>query len=291
MLWSKLRSFAYGLLRRSHLEKDMGDELRFHIEAHANNLMVHRGLSSEEAMRQARIEFGSSEKYKEESREARGLRLFNNLWRDLLYAIQMLRKNPVFTITAIATLAFGIGATTAMFSLFHQILLRSLPVPEPDRLVNLGAPGPKPGSTSCSVIGDCEAVFSYPMFRDLEREQTVFTGIAAHVKFPVNLAYGGMPALSGEVLLVSGNYFPVLGLQPALGRLLRPEDDDAQSYAVVLSHAYWRTRFNESSSVLNQTLIVNGEAMIIAGVAPKGFDGTTVGSKPLVFVPIPESPL
>ncbi len=109
----------------------------------------------------------------------------------LTIALRMLRKVPSVTIIAIISLALGIGSTTAIFSIFHQILLRPLPVPQPNRLVNLGAPGPKPGSQSCNQAGDCDAVFSYLMFRDLERAQSVFTGIAAHQAFGTNLAYRG----------------------------------------------------------------------------------------------------
>ena len=106
----------------------------------------------------------------------------------LLPALRALFRAPLVTMVAIISLALGIGANAAIFSLFDQMLLRPLPVPEPGRLVNLGAPGPKPGSQSCGQPGDCQAVFSYPMIRDLERLQAVFTGIAAHRPFGVNLA-------------------------------------------------------------------------------------------------------
>jgi len=205
----------------------------------------------------------------------------------LKLALRTLFRTPFVTIVAIVSLALGIGANAAIFSLFDQMLLRALPVQEPGRLVNLAAPGPKPGSQSCNEAGDCDAVFSYPMFRDLERVQTVFTGIAAHRAFGANLAYRGQ-TLSGQGLLVSGSYFPVLGLQPALGRLLAPGDDRVigESHVVVLSYEGWRSRFDESHAVLNQALIVNGQPMTIVGVAPRGFDGTTQGLKPEVFVPI-----
>src|SRR5262245_51207184 len=207
--------------------------------------------------------------------------------KKLRIALRTLRKAPSVTIIAIISLALGIGSTTAIFSIFYQILLRPLPVPEPNRLVNLGAPGPKPGSQSCNQAGDCDVVFSYLMFRDLEKVQTVFTGIAAHQAFGTNLAYRGQ-TMSGDGELVSGSYFQVLGLRPALGRLIAPGDDGAigESPVVVLSHAYWRSRFEASPSVLNDTLIVNGQSMTIIGVAPEGFDGTTLGSMPEVYVPI-----
>ena len=202
-------------------------------------------------------------------------------------AFRTLFKSPFVTIIAIVSLALGIGANAAIFSLFNEMLLRSLPVQQPERLVNLSAPGPKPGSQSCNQAGDCDEVFSYPMFRDLEREQASFTGIAAHRLFGANLAYNSQ-TLSGEGVLVSGSYFPVLGVKPALGRLLGPDDDRAigESHVAVLSHTYWRTRFDANPNVLNQTLIVNGQHMTIVGVTPRGFEGTTLGSRPQVFVPI-----
>ena len=205
----------------------------------------------------------------------------------LRIALRTLLAAPSVTAIAIASLALGIGATVAIFSLFNQILIRPLPVPEPDRLVNLAAPGPKPGSQSCSNAGNCDSVFSYLMFRDLEREQDTFSGIAAHVAFSANLAYRGQ-TISARGLLVSGSYFPVLGVTPALGRLVSPVDDETigESPVVVLGHAYWRDRFEASPAALNETLIVNGQAMTIVGVAPPGFVGTTMGSKAQVFVPI-----
>ena len=206
---------------------------------------------------------------------------------NLKLALRTLFKSPFVTLVAIISLALGIGANAAIFSLFNQMLLRPLPVPEPWRLVNLSAPGPKPGSQSCNQAGNCQDVFTYAMFRDLEREQKVFTSIAAHRLFGANLAYQGQ-TMTGEGVLVSGSYFPVLGIQPAAGRLLSPQDDQkvGESPVVVLSHAYWTSRFGGNPSVVGQTLVVNGQHLTMVGVAPPGFDGTTLGAKPHVFVPI-----
>src|SRR5437588_481363 len=206
---------------------------------------------------------------------------------NLKFALRTLFKTPFVTIVAIVSLALGIGANAAIFSLFNQVLLKPLPVPEPARLVNLAAPGPKPGSTSCGQAGDCETVFSYPMFRDLERVQTAFTGIAAHVSFGANLAARGQTE-SAQGLLVSGGYFSVLGLNAAIGRLITPEDDKTpgESHVVVLSYAYWQRRFAEDPSIIGQPLVVNGQSMTVVGVAPQGFDATTLGAKPNVFAPI-----
>jgi predicted permease len=207
--------------------------------------------------------------------------------RNLKYALRTLFRSPFVTIVAIVSLALGIGANAAIFSLFYQMLLRPLPVQAPARLVNLAGPGPNPGSQSCNQAGGCDEVFSYPMFRDLERVQTVFSGLAAHRLFGANLAYKGQ-TLNSQGLLVSGSYFPTLGIQPVVGRLLGPDDDQhvGQSPVVVLSHGYWQTRFASNPGVVNETLIVNGQALTIVGVASPNFDGTTLGARPQVFVPI-----
>ena len=202
-------------------------------------------------------------------------------------ALRALFKSPFVTVVAIISLALGIGANSAIFSMFDQMLLRPLPVPNPGELVNFKSPGPKPGSNSCGQAGSCDEIFSYPMFKDLEAAQASFTGIAAHRNFGGSIGYQGT-SLSGDGLAVSGSYFPVLGLAPALGRLFTPDDDKTVGthFLVVLSHDYWRTRFAMSPAVLNETLVVNGQAMTIVGVAPRGFKGTTLGDDPDIFVPI-----
>ena len=205
----------------------------------------------------------------------------------LRFALRTLFKTPFLTTVAVMSLAFGIGANTAIFSLFNQMLVRPLPVQAPNQLVNLSNPGPKPGSQSCNQAGDCDEVFSYAMFRDLERDSKVFSGLAAHRLFSTNLSYQGQ-TLNGTGVLVSGSYFPTLGLVPALGRLLGPGDDRAvgETPVVVLSHEYWVNRFGADPSVLNKTLIANGQSMTIVGVGPEGFTGTTLGSQPEIYTPI-----
>jgi predicted permease len=207
---------------------------------------------------------------------------------NLKLAFRSLFRTPFVTTVAIISLALGIGANAAIYSLFDQMLLRPLPVRDPASLVNLAAPGPNPGSQSCSQAGPCSTVFTYPMFRDLERSQTVFEGVAAHRAFGANLAPRGQTPVNGDGMLVSGSYFPTLGLTPALGRLLTPGDDQVPGagFVAVLSHAYWTTNMGSDPGVVGQTLIVNGQAFTIVGVAPRGFTGTTLGSIPKVFVPI-----
>jgi predicted permease len=206
---------------------------------------------------------------------------------NLKLAVRRLLKTPFVSLIAIVSLALGIGANAAIFSLFDQTLLRPLPVVRPTELVNLSAPGPKPGSNSCGQAGSCQEIFSYSMFRDIERLQTSLTGVAAHVGFGANLSYHGQ-TLNGQGMLVSGSYFPVLGLQPALGRLFTTEDDRniGSHFVTVLSHSYWTTTLGSNPAVLNDTIVVNGQALTVVGVAPHGFFGTTLGSEPKVFVPL-----
>ncbi len=206
---------------------------------------------------------------------------------DLKHAFRTLGKTPFFTAVAVLSLALGIGANAAIFSLFDQILLRALPVEEPDRLVNLGAPGPKPGSQSCNQAGDCEKVFSYPMMRDLQAGETGFQALAGHRLFGANFSHPS-GTTNGSGVLVTGNYFETLGVRSALGRLLTPEDDQAVGahYVAVLSHAYWQRQLGGDRGVLNSTLVINGKPFTVVGVAEPGFEGTTLGDEPDVFVPI-----
>ena len=206
---------------------------------------------------------------------------------NLKLAFRRLLKSPFVSLAAILSLALGIGANAAIFSLYDQTLLRALPVQRPAELVNLGAPGPKPGSQSCGQAGDCDDVFSYAMFRDLEREQKVLNGLVAHVAFGANLAFQAQ-TVNGAGELVSGSYFPILGVQPALGRLLSWDDDRniGGHFVTVLSYDYWASRLGANPAVLNQAIVINGQSMTIVGVAQKGFTGTTLGNEPKVFVPI-----
>ena len=206
---------------------------------------------------------------------------------NLKLAFRTLAKTPFVTAVAATSLALGIGANAAIFSMFNQLILRPLPVREPDRLVNLANPGPKPGSQSCSQAGSCETVFSYQMFRYLERSQASFTGLAAHVGFGTNVSYGKQNE-SVEGMYVSGSYFPTLGLLPARGRLLTPADDQTIGghFVAVLSHRYWTTRLGSDPAAVGSTIIISGQSMSIVGIAPEGFDGTTLGTQPAVFVPI-----
>ena len=207
--------------------------------------------------------------------------------RNLKLALRTLIKTPFVTVVATLSLALGIGANTAIFSIFDQMLRRPLPVNQPNQLVNFSAPGVMSGSNSCNQSGNCDAVWSYPMFKDLEKSPGQLTSVAAHRIFGVNLSYDGQ-TLNAEGAMVSGGYFPVLRVQPAMGRLIGPADDQTlnANFVAVLSHSFWESRLGRDPSVINKSILINGQQMTIIGVAQPEFEGTTLGAKPVVFVPI-----
>ncbi len=211
------------------------------------------------------------------------------LIQDIRYALRQLRKSPGFTAVAIITLALGIGANTAIFSLLDQALLRRLPVKDPASLVLLRFSGRGSGATRARH--DEALTFSYPMYRDLLDRNSVLSGLIAIDREQVGVEWHNQPELV-DTELVSGNYFDVLGVQPALGRLLVQSDDVAQNAnpVVVLSFNYWQLRFGLDPRILNQTISINGHPFTVIGVAPPGFHSVVVGDTPAVFTPMMMKP-
>jgi len=211
--------------------------------------------------------------------------MMNGFAQDFRYALRQLAKSPGFAAVAIITLALGIGANTAIFSLLDQALLRNLPVKDADRLVILQFAGSFHGHTSSRT--DDSFYFSYPMYRDLRDHNSVFAGLIATDWAQVGVQYHNQPELV-TAELVSGNYFDVLGIQPALGRLFVAGDDvvpDANPL-VVLSFSYWQRRFGSDPTILNRSLLVNGHPFTVLGVAPPGFHSVVMGDTPDVFAPM-----
>ena len=208
-----------------------------------------------------------------------------DLWQDIRYGLRVLAKNSGFTAIAIITLALGIGANTAIFSLMNQVLLRRLPVKNPDEIVVLHAPGPKTGRVSSD--GDDTESFSYPMYKGLRDGAANVTSILARSAFDASLAMQGQTE-RGRAELVTGNYFDVLGVQPAIGRVFTPDDDRVPggNPLAVLSYNYWSRRFASDPNVLNRSILVNNVPMTIVGVSRNGFTGVQVGQTPDVFVPM-----
>ena len=211
--------------------------------------------------------------------------MINGFAQDFRYALRQLGKAPGFAAVAIITLALGIGANTAIFSLLDQALLRTLPVKDTDRLVVLQSVGSFNGNTSSRT--DENFYFSYPMYRDLRDRNSVFSGLIATVWTQVGVQWRNQPELVAAEL-VSGNYFEVLGVQPARGRLLVASDDLAPDAnpIVVLSFSYWKRRFGSDPNVVNQSILVNGHPFTILGVAPPGFHSVVMGDTPDLFAPM-----
>lgn len=206
---------------------------------------------------------------------------------DVRFAFRTLAKTPVLTTVAVLSLALGIGANTAMFSLFDQILLKPLPVDQPELLVNFKDAGPKSGSQSSNDSGGPAYIFSYPMLRDLEKQTDVFAAVAGHRSFGANVAFRGQTSI-GSGVMVSGAYFRSLAMQPETGALISEQDDRAPgaSPVVVLSYDYWNRKLGGQKDAIGQTMTVNGQALTVIGVANRNFKGTVLGSEPDFFVPI-----
>jgi predicted permease len=201
--------------------------------------------------------------------------------QDLRFALRSFRKSPVFTAVAVASLALGIGANTAIFTLMDQILLRMLPVSEPEQLVQLDQKGPNQGS----IHG--ERMFSYPMYKDFRDRGDVFSGVLARFSTDVSMTYKQQTErVRAEV--VTGNYFDVLGVRPAIGRLISPDDDRTPNAhpVAVLSHSLWQMKFGGSKEILNDKLLINGHPLVVIGVAAPGFNGVHVGARSDIFAPV-----
>jgi hypothetical protein len=237
-IWSQLRSWSRTTFRRSRMESEMDAELRFHIEAFAEDL-IRSGAPREEAMRRARIEFGGIERVKEEGREARGVKIMETLLQDLRYGARMLRKSPGFTFVAVLTLALGIGANTAIFSLVDGILLRPLPFAAPQNLVSIT------GTSGTFPKGGFVAM----------REQVQSLDTAAYFEgHEFNLTGRGDPVRLSAVL-VSAEFFSVLGARPEIGHAFYPGDDiAARDNYVILSHSLWQQRFGGDPSILGRSI-------------------------------------
>ena len=213
-----------------------------------------------------------------------------SLLQDVRYGVRMLRKSPGFTAVAVITLALGIGANTAIFTLLDQVLLRRLPVREPEQLVQLEFSGTDTGTAS-SYGGSTAEYFSYPMYRELRDQNRVFAGVLATDSTQVGVEWHRQADLANTEL-VSGNYFEVLGVRPALGRLLVGSDDVVQNAnpVVVLSFAYWQRKFGAESGVLDQVILVNGYPFTVIGVTQPVFHSIVVGNAPDLFAPMMMKP-
>jgi predicted permease len=268
---SRIRS----LFRRDDAESRMDEEFRFHLDMQTGKNIA-RGMPAEEARRQALLEFGGVERYREAMRDTHRPRFFAELAQDAHFTARALRHNRAFAITAVLIVSLGVGATTALFSLANALLFRELPVAAPDELY--GVQEVRRGAASIGMEGRRVPFSRYVAYRDASED--VFTGLAAHAFQTVSLRTDGAAA-PVQAALTSGNYFRVLGLRPAAGRFYAEDDEPS----VVLSHRYWEQQFDGDPAVVGRPVHVDGKAYTIAGVAPSGFDGTVVALALGVWVP------
>src|SRR5688572_22415109 len=272
-LRSRLSSLWRNLFHKDRVEQELSQEVQAYLEM-LIEIKIKEGLHPTEARRAALIELGGMEQVKERVREIRMGQTLETIWQDLRYSARMLRKNPTFTLIAVMTLALGIGANTAIFSLLDALLLKPLPVKQPEQLVvvNTQVPGPaRPGYSS----------YSYPVFREMREKNTAFSGMFARSGLQMSLSGGGQTErVQGEE--VSGNFFSVLGVTPQLGRLLTEEDDQTPGAhpVAVISYNFWQRRFGADPQIVGQTISLNSYPFTIIGVTPQGFHGVEVGGAP-----------
>jgi putative ABC transport system permease protein len=270
------------LFRRDAMEAEMDEELRSHFENQVEKLVA-SGLSREKAVRRARIEFGGYEQLKEECRDARGVSFVEILFQDLRYALRMLRNSPGFAAVAILTLALGVGANTALFSVIDSVLLRPLPYQDPASLVVVWEKD--------SQLANSHNTVSPPDFLDWSSRSEVFSGMAAIADERDNLTGVGDPQ---EVIvqLVSANFFSVVGVSPIMGAGFRAENGQpGHDGVVILGYGLWKERFAADPAIVGKAISLNGHSQTVVGVAPEKFqwfikEGTLTGMKPQMWAPL-----
>jgi predicted permease len=290
---SDLRYRLRALFSRGSLEHELDAELRFHVEREAEKY-ERAGMPHEAAVRRARLEFGGVEQTKEMSRDMRGTARLESLARDLRYAVRSLKSRPAFTLTVIATLALGIGANTAIFTLVDALVLRPLPVPRPEQLVIVGDPATVNSNNVGSPVTD---YVSYLLYRDVRARNSVFSDMyATGWSGPIDVQIGsgtGSTAEQPRARFVTGNFFSVLGVPAYVGRTFTAAEDETpgQDPVAVLTYDYWQRRFSGSSTAIGSVMRVNDVALTIVGVTPPGFRGDIVGQPLDFWLPMMMDPL
>lgn len=288
MIWNHIQSRIQALLHRSRMENEMDAELRFHIEAYTEDL-ARSGLGRQEAARRARLEFGGLEQTKEAVRDVRGLNLLDSLLQDIRYALRMVRKNPGFATVVVLTLALGIGANTAIFTIINAVMLRTLPVQRPEQLVAVGNPVLVHSWGTGTPRTD---VFSYPLYREVRDNNGVFSSVlaSAHLTNLRIVIEGDAENVTGR--LVTENYFQTLGVSALLGHTFSPDEDRVPGAdpVLVISYGYWYRRFAGDPAVIGRKVRLNNYPFTIIGVAPPGFFGEVVGDRPDVWAPMMMQP-
>jgi predicted permease len=261
------------LIRGGRLERELDRELHFHVDAETERL-IREGVARDEARRQALASFGGLEPIREQARDARGTRWVVQLGQDVRYAARVLRRSPGFALAAIASLAIGIGANIALFTVADALLFRALPVERPDQLVYLSR-------------GESGDLFSHPALLTFQRDvpSVRFTAGSSTARTQISID-GRTELVIGQ--LVTGNWFDVLGVPAAAGRVLTADDtrELGRQAVIVLAHDFWQRRFAGDAAVIGKPVLINQLPMTIAGVAARGFTGLSVGNRVDFWLPV-----
>jgi predicted permease len=286
-----------GLFSGHNQESDANEELRFHLEKEIE-LNIAKGMSPAEARRQAMIAFGGVQQTRESLREVHRSRLLESFLQDARYGWRMLRKSPAFTIIAVLTLALGIGANTAIFSLIDAVIFRSMPIADPQSLVVFQWQAKyRPETHRYSTFDDCDdnsdpahpngCSLPLPFFKEVQTQSSVFSHLAAFTGGQQLDLAGNGPARMVSGQFISGDYFETLGIQSHIGRLLAPSDDSPESPAVaVLSYEFWQSSFGGSTNMIGKTVRLNSTPFTIIGVAEPKFVALTLANKYELWVPL-----
>jgi len=276
-----LKSIMSTLFRGAAADSELDEEFRAHIERHADDL-ERSGLPRGEAERRARMAFGGYEKAKEGCREQRACFWLETFWADVRFGLRLLRKAPAFSLTVIFILGLGIGANTAVFTLVHALLLKSLPVTKPDQLFRVG------DNEQCCVNGGLEgswSLYSYDLYKHLRDNTPAFEQLAAFQAGQENVGVRRMnnnaPAESRVSELVSGNYFQTFGIGAFAGRVFTAEDERPGATPVaVMSYRAWKEKYHADPSIAGTAVAINSLPFTIVGIAPPGFFGDALRSNP-----------
>jgi len=270
------------IFRRAAMERELEEEIRFHLE-HQVEKYVQSGMSRAEAERRARVEFGGVEQVKEDTRDVRGVSLLEMIVRDAQYGIRVLRKSPGFTLVALLSLGLGIGANTAIFQLLDALRLRTLPIHAPQELAQIHVTDMSHARGSVNA----ENAVTYAIWHQIRDRQQAFSGVFAWADSEFNLSPAGEVRMVPG-LWVSGEFFQVLGVAPAAGRLFSPADDvrGCGTPGAVISYAFWQSEFGRDPAVTGRKLMLNGHSVPILGVTAREFSGLNVGRNFATAVPV-----
>ena len=270
----------FNWFRRGSLERGLDRELQYHFDRRVADLIA-AGIPDIEARRRVTVELGLAQ-VREEVRDVWLTHWLRDFLYDLRFSARSFLRSPGFTATTLLSLALGIGATTAIYSLVDQVILHALPVREPERLVLVDWNG---DDLITGAIGSFN-LMPYTICRDLQQQTRFFEGVLCRAEIEVNLTAGGDPRpVAAEI--VSGSYFPVLGVGPALGRVIESEDDAAPRAGpvVVLSYDFWQAQFGGAADIVGRKVLIGNHPMTVVGVAAAGFRGVDVGAVPAFWIP------